>query len=243
MKIIFSSNVAWSVHNFRSRLLNFFKSKDHEIFVVANNDGYRDKLIDQGFKFFEIKFSNNKKNPLLDILLIFNYIKIYKKINPDIIFHNAVKPNIYGTIAADFLNIPTINNISGLGTVFIKKTFSTKLVRFLYRFSQKKATKVFFQNRDDFKLFINNKLIIRDKCRVLNGSGSDINYFKPLPKTYVTENFQFLFVGRLLYDKGIGEYIDAAKNLKKKYSNVDFNILGPFAENNSSSINCYTSIS
>jgi len=236
MKILFSSNVSWSIFNFRKRLLKSFQNSGHKIFTVANKDSYSKKLEELGFDFFELKFNNNSKNPISDLLLIIKYIFIYKKIKPDIILHNAVKPNIYGTIAANILKIPTINNISGLGTVFIKKSLSTYLVRYLYKYSQNKANKIFFQNSDDLNLFVNNKLIEEKKCRLINGSGSDINYFKPLNKTIKSKNFQFLFLGRLLFDKGIREYIGAAKMLKNKYTNVNFNILGPFALKNSSSI-------
>ena len=236
MKIVFSSNVCWSIFNFRKRLLQSFQNNGHEIFVVANKDEYSEKLINIGFNFKELKFNNNSKNPFLDLFLIIKYIIIYNKISPDVIFHNAVKPNIYGTIAASFLKIPIVNNISGLGTVFIKKSFSTYIVRGLYKYSQNKANKVLFQNSEDLKFFVHKKLINETKCRVINGSGSDIDYFSPSNRSNTNKNFQFLFMGRLLYDKGIGEYVEAVKILKNKYSNVDFNILGPFAFSNSSSV-------
>lgn len=236
MKIVFSSNVSWSIYNFRKSLLKSFLDSGHEIISVANKDEYSKKLNDNNFNFKEIKFNNNSKNPILDLLLIIKYIVIYNRINPDIIFHNAVKPNIYGTIAASILKIPVINNISGLGTVFIKKSLSTHIVKLLYRYSQNKAHQVFFQNSDDYNLFINNKLIEKDKGIIINGSGSDINHFKPLPKNKIYKNFQFLFIGRLLFDKGIREYIEAAKILKKEHLNIDFNVLGPFSFNNSSSV-------
>jgi glycosyltransferase involved in cell wall biosynthesis len=237
MRIVFSSNVSWSIFNFRNSLLKAFLNNGNEIYTVANKDEYSEKLNNNNFNFTEIKFNNNNKNPFSDILLIIKYLKVYKKISPDVIFHNAVKPNIYGSIAASLLKIPVINNISGLGTVFIKKSISTYIVKLLYKYSQNRARQVFFQNSDDFNLFVTNNLIDKNKCKVINGSGSDIDYFSPTPKNKIFKNFQFLFVGRLLFDKGIREYIEAAKILKQECLNVDFNILGPFALNNSSSVN------
>ena len=231
MKIIFSSNISWSIYNFRLKLLKSLQKEGHEIYTVANEDKYSVKLVNEGFCFKAINSNNNTTNPLEDLKTIYNYYTIYKKIQPDIICHNAIKPNIYGTIAAGMLNIPVINNISGLGTLFIKKSFSTKIAKSLYKFSQKYATKVFFQNNDDLKFFLNNKLINELKVQVIPGSGVDTSRFIPNDKMK-EEYFQFLFIGRLLYDKGIREYVDAARILKKKYPEVKFNILGPLYKNN-----------
>ena len=120
MKIIFSSSVAWYVFNFRLELLKSLQSDGHEIYTVATSDNYTQKLMDSGITFIPLKVNNNKTNPLQDILLVFRYFKIYKSISPDLICHNTIKPNIYGTLAARMLNIPVVNNISGLGTIFIK---------------------------------------------------------------------------------------------------------------------------
>jgi len=235
MKIIFSSNITWSIYNFRTPLLKLLQSEGHKIFTVANRDEYAEKLEAAGFCFEEINLNNNTTNPFEDLKTIYNYYKIYKKINPDIICHNAIKPNIYGTIAASMLGIPTLNNISGLGTLFIKKSFSTTIAKWLYRFSQKRATKVFFQNNDDLKLFLQHKLITKNKCSIIPGSGVNTSTFKPNEKKK-QNNFQFLFIGRLLYDKGIREYVEAVTILKKNYPKVDFAILGPLYKNNATAI-------
>ncbi|MBT8318069.1 MAG: glycosyltransferase family 4 protein [Lutibacter sp.] len=236
MKIVFSSNISWSIYNFRTPLLKALQKNGHEIYTVAFKDEYAHKLVNEGFHFEAINLNNNATNPLEDLKTIYNYYKIYKKINPEIICHNAIKPNIYGTIAASMLGIPTINNISGLGTLFIKKSFSTKIAKWLYRYSQKKATKVFFQNNADLELFVKNNLVDKVKCQVIPGSGVNTVKFKPKENRNGTDNFQFLFVGRLLYDKGIREYIDAVRMLKAKYPKTNFAILGPLYKNNATAI-------
>lgn len=235
MKIIFSSNISWSIYNFRLKLLKSLQKDGHEIYTVANEDEYSEKLIKEGFHFEVIGLNNNATNPLEDIKTIYSYYKIYKKIQPDVICHNAIKPNIYGTIAAGLLNIPVVNNISGLGTLFIKKSFSTTIAKLLYKFSQIKATKVFFQNNDDLDLFLQNKLLSASKVKVIPGSGVDTSRFVP-NEAKNDAIFQFLFIGRLLYDKGIREYMDAVRLLKSKYPNVKFNILGPLYQNNATAI-------
>lgn len=167
MKIIFSSNVSWSIYNFRKDLLNTLYNEGHQIYTVSSKDKYVDKLIRLGFIFKEININNNSKNPFTDIRLLYQYFKLYKKIRPDIICHNAIKTNIYGTIAAKLLGIPVINNISGLGTLFIKTSLSTHIAKLLYRFSQKYANTVFFQNQNDLSLFVNEKLVDSKKVKLI----------------------------------------------------------------------------
>lgn len=236
MKIIFSSNIAWSIYNFRLKLLKSLQDDGHEIFTVAFKDEYAEKLKKEGFHFTGIRLNNNGKNPFEDLKNIYSYYKIYKEIGPDVICHNAIKPNIYGTIAAGMLNIPVINNISGLGTLFIKKSFSTQIAKLLYRFSQRNASKIFFQNKDDLNLFLENKLIDESKAQVIPGSGVDTSRFIPNAAKEEGLDFTFLFIGRLLYDKGIREYVETVKLLKSKYPKTKFNILGPLYENNATAI-------
>ena len=236
MKIIFSSNIAWSIFNFRLKLLKSLQDDGHEIFTIAFKDEYSEKLIDEGFHFTAINLNNNGTNPLKDLKSIYSYYRIYKKIRPDVICHNAIKPNIYGTIAAGILGIPVVNNISGLGTLFIKKKFSTQIAKLLYRFSQRKASKIFFQNKDDLNLFLENKLIENSKAQVIPGSGVDTLRFMPQEAKEERLDFTFLFIGRLLYDKGIREYVEAVQLLKNKYPRTKFCILGPLYENNATAI-------
>lgn len=236
MRIVFSSNISWSIYNFRLGLLKSLKEDGLEIYTVASYDEYSKKLLDLGFQFENLKINNNSTNPIEDLKLIFQYFKLYKRIKPDIICHNAIKPNIYGTIAAGFLGIPVVNNISGLGTLFIKESLSTKIAKLLYKFSQKKATKIFFQNKDDLNLFIKNNLINEKKCRVIPGSGVNTDKFKIKKFSEKKTIFNFLFVGRLIYDKGIREYIESARILKSKKYSINCKVLGPFYKSNSTSV-------
>lgn len=237
MKVVFSSNISWSIYNFRKGLLLSLLKDGHKVHTVASRDSYSEKLQDLGFNYHEIKINNNSKNPLQDLKTFYQYYKIYKKISPDVICHNAIKPNIYGTLAANILGIPVINNISGLGTLFIKQSFSTRIAKFLYKISQNKAYRVFFQNNDDLELFLNNKLVKSDKTKVIPGSGVNTNKFIP-NKTMKGDKpmFSFLFVGRLIYDKGIRELIEASKIMKSKYSNFEVKLLGPIYQSNETAI-------
>jgi glycosyltransferase involved in cell wall biosynthesis len=233
MKILFSSNVAWSIYNFRMGLLKSLQTDGMKISTLASNDGYEKYLTSENFEFIPLDINNNSKSPFSDINLFFSYIKLYKKIHPDIILHNAIKPNIYGTLAAGLLGIPVINNVSGLGTLFIKESISTKIAVFLYYISQKFAKIVFFQNNDDLQLFIEKKILNKEKAKLINGSGVDTVKFDRNP-IIPNEKFIFLFVGRIIKDKGFFEFIEASKKINHK--NVEFWVLGDIYELNETSI-------
>ena len=237
MKLVFSSNIAWSIYNFRMDLLQSLQKDGYQIHAVAAKDKYVKKLTDQGFVFTPIRINNNGTNPLKDLFLVFQYLKIYKSINPDIICNSVIKPNIYSTIAAGILGIPVVNNISGLGTLFIKQSIATKIAVVLYRFSQKFASKVLFQNKYDLRFFIQHKIVTSKQVQLIHGSGIDTSKFKCIQRTNNQSSFTFLFVGRLLKDKGIFEFIEAAKIIKNASPGVQFNVLGPLYASNATAIN------
>ncbi|WP_367913176.1 glycosyltransferase family 4 protein [Leadbetterella sp. DM7] len=236
IKILFSSNISWSIYNFRFSLLKYFQSKGYIIYTIAHKDKYAKYLDDEGFHFHHIDINNNSTNPIGDFKLILDYIKLYKQISPNIILHNAIKPNIYGTIAAQYLGIPVINNISGLGTLFIKNSFFTKIAKYLYKFSQNKASKVLFQNHEDLDLFIENGLVKKELTELVPGSGVDTNFFSPIDNKRKNSLFEFIFVARLIADKGIREFIEAIRIIRSKNYRVKFTILGSIYEANSTAI-------
>lgn len=229
-KIAIVVNNSWYAWNMRANLGFAFKNKGYEVVFICPYDIYSEN-IKKYFEYIDIKINSKGTNPIEDLKTIYRYYKTYKKIKPDIVLQYTIKPNIYGTIAASMLNIPTINNIAGLGTLFIKQNFVTKIAKFLYKFSQKRATKIFFQNQDDFKMFIDEKLVQKEKCDVLPGSGVDIEKFMPVEKED-DGIFRFLLIGRMLWDKGVGEYVEAANIIKslelknENYNKIEFELLG-----------------
>ena len=224
-KIAIVVNNSWYAWNMRANLGFAFQKAGYEVVFISPSDEYSEKL-KKYFGYIGIKLNTKGTNPLEDIKTIYRYYRVYKELKPDIVLHYTIKPNIYGTIASGLLNIPSINNIAGLGTLFINQNFVTKIAKWLYKVSQKKATKIFFQNNDDFKMFVNEGLVDKRKCDVLPGSGVDIEKFKPLEKKHEDGIFRFLIVSRMLWAKGIGIYAEAAKIIKNKYNNVEFQLLG-----------------
>ena len=217
-------NNSWSAWNFRANLAFAFKKFGYKVVFISPYDRYSEN-IKKHFGFQDISINSKGVNPIEDLKLVYNLYKIYKNLRPDIICHFNIKPNIYGTLAANILKIPSISNIAGLGTLFINQNFITKIAKSLYKFSQKKAIKIFFQNKNDFKMFVDEKLVQKDKCEVLPGSGVDIEKFKPVEKK---DNgvFKFLLISRMLWAKGVKDFVEAAKLIKERYQNVDFQLLG-----------------
>ena len=236
MKIIFFSNSCWSVQNFRVNLIKKLL-KNHEVIILAPFDGYQKKLINLGCKVINIKIVNNKVVFFSDLILIFKIFKILFDLKKDSILLNfTIKPLIFGTFVSRLLKIPSICMITGLGTVFMKKNLLTFFVLFLYRIAFKNVFHVFFQNKDDKKIFLKHKIINRKNFSLIPGSGVDLKKFS-YKKYNKSTHTTFLLVARLLKEKGIIEYINAGKLIKKKKINIKLNLVGSFIEDNKSSIN------
>lgn len=240
-KIVICLNTSWNIYNFRLNLARVLKSTGYEVVLIAPYDAYSEKLKDE-FVYHDIYMNNKGTNPKEDIKTLIGFYKLYKKLKPDVVLNYTIKPNIYGNIACGLLGIKTINNISGLGTVFIKESLVTKVVKWLYKYSLGKSSKVFFQNSDDRDLFVENSLVEFDKCDLLPGSGIDTSKFVPVEYKKEDDTFRFLLIARMLWDKGVGEYVEAAriiKNLKFKienYKNVEFQLLGSLNAANNTTI-------
>jgi len=173
---------------------------------------------------------------------LFDFYKILRDEKPDVYLGYTVKPNVFGSLAAHIHGIRVINNIAGLGTVFGNKSWITAIVRQLYRFALSRSEKVFFQNCDDKSYFIKEGLIKENISDLLPGSGVDLQKFYPrardllLPESTKRVSVKFLMSARLLWDKGVGEFVEAARSLKVKYRNVEFNLMGFIDESNPQSV-------
>ena len=208
--------------------MNFIKAlqaEGHEIHTVAPEDKYTHTLKEAGCIHHNVRMDSRGANPIKDLALVVELGLIYKKMRPDVILHYTIKPNIYGTLAAAILKIPVINNVCGLGTVFLKNNLTSAIAVQLYRFSFRFAKKVFFQNPEDREMFLNKNLVKEEASDLLQGSGIDVNHFTPT--TSVKNNrFTFLLISRLITDKGILEYISAIESLKKKGKDFRFQLMG-----------------
>ncbi|HMJ71371.1 MAG TPA: glycosyltransferase family 4 protein [Cyclobacteriaceae bacterium] len=226
MKIAIVLNTSWNIYNFRMNFIKSLLAEGHEVHTVAPVDDYTQRLQLAGCIHHGVTMDSRGANPIRDFGLIIELWSIYRKMKPDIILHYTIKPNIYGTLAASMLNIPVINNVCGLGTVFLKKGLVSVVAMKLYRWAFRYPKKVFFQNSDDRKLFLDRKLVPSDIADLIPGSGVDLKRFTPGTQAR-NEKFTFLLISRLITDKGVLEFIDAVKELKSKGFEAKFQILGP----------------
>ena len=234
MRIAIAINTSWNISHFRSGIIKSLLQSNHEVVAIAPTDKYVSDIETLGARFVPVSLESHGLNILKDIWLLISYIRIFRREQIDCVLTYTVKPNIYGSLAARVLSIPVMNNISGLGAVFIKKSWLTFFVKRLYRHSLKKSQCVFFQNPDDCKLFEAENLVRPEISATLPGSGIDLNRYS-ISNGEVTRNGKeliFLLVCRLLWDKGLGEYFRAAEILKKQYHGLSFHLLGEFDSGN-----------
>lgn len=224
-KIMIALNTAWNLINFRSGLIKALVAQGYEVIAVAPKDEYAEQLPALGCRYIAMPIDNKGTHPGRDLLLLARFFKVMISERPDVFLGYTVKPNVYGSLSAHALGIPVINNVAGLGTVFINGGWLNQFVRCLYRIALSRSGKVFFQNDDDRQLFVSCQLVAESVSDLLPGSGIDLKMFvpTPLPKN---PSIRFLLIARMLWDKGIGEFVEAAQMLKKRGINAEFCLLG-----------------
>jgi len=225
MRIAIVLNTSWNIYNFRMNFVKALIADGHEVHTIAPHDDYSHYLVEAGCIHHDLKMDSRGANLIKDSLLVFELLSAYRRIKPEVILHYTIKPNVYGSLAAAILRIPSINNVCGLGTIFLKKNLVSSIAIALYRFAFRFPKKVFFQNPDDRNLFINKKLISSSAADLVPGSGVDLSRFVPSDFKR-NKTFTFLLVSRLITDKGIHEFIDAIRELKATGIDAKFQLLG-----------------
>ena len=234
MKIMVLSSHTPSLLWFRLDMMLEFKRYGCEVVAVGNEDEVKwcELFKKNGIIYRQAFLQRNGTNPLKDIKTLKSLRMIIHKEKPDKIFAYNAKTVIYGGIAAHKEKVDTYSLIAGLGSVFMGNGFKSKIIRSILKFEYRKSLRyshsVFFQNRDDVNIFVKNKMVKEKQVVMLHGSGVNLDKFmiQPQPK-----EFGFLFIGRLIRDKGIFEYLEACKILKEKYKEVRCMLVGPFDSN------------
>lgn len=237
-RIILVANSTWNIYNFRLNLIRKLISDGHELTVVAPVDEY----LEYKDNFPEVKhipmktMGRDSTNPFREFLLLVELYRKYKWLKPDLVIHYTNKPNIYGGLAAKFLKIPSVAVVTGLGYTFIHKGLLNHVVRMLYKISGSSHQRFIFENEDDKALFIAEKIIGSEKAYSVKGCGVDTSYYLPSSNGQIKKQITFTFIGRLLYDKGIIEFVKAAQIIKEKYPTTKFEVIGEFDADNPSNI-------
>jgi len=210
--ISLSSNTSWYLYNFRAATIRRLRNEGFHVVCLSPPDDYTDKLVHElGCEWAPLAMHNQGSNPFSDAGLVYQFWRHYRRTRPVAALHFTIKNNVYGTWAAAALNIPAINNVSGLGTAFIRKGLVPGVARLLYRTSQPLAFRVFCQNDDDRARLVASGMVPADRLELLPGSGVDLTRFTPALRRPHDGPLRFLYAGRMLYDKGLNELVAATR--------------------------------
>lgn len=223
--IVLTANTAWYIANFRSNLIGRLQENGHQITVLAPQSDSFEQLRALGCNVVDIKMDNKGTNPIADGRLFLTFLRHLRHLEPDAVLSFTVKNNIYGALAARKLGIPILPNVSGLGTAFVQENWLTRVVVWLSRQAFSRLPVVFFQNEEDRDQFIERGIVRRERTYRLPGSGVDLEHFSATEFPTGSETV-FILIGRLLWDKGVGEFVEAARRLRARGLAVRCQILG-----------------
>ena|SRR6218665_2488291 len=220
-----------STNTVRQQLTRALMDAGYNVTVISTGSPKELEMAkEKGFAVIDVGTSNTKPAE------VWQYIKkLYKAIrhtHADVVLTFTMRPAIWGNMVTRRLKLPTITNITGIGPLAENKSVVYQVARTLYKFVLSKTKKVFFQNNDDAQVFLSKKFVRPQQIEIIPGSGVDYEYFSPRPKKRTDGKFVFLFISRLIADKGILEYVAAARELKDKYPQAIFQILGPYYSQN-----------
>ena len=228
-KLALVANTAWSMFNFRHGLLSRLINDGYQLTIIAPHDEFSNKLQEMGCAVIDLTMEAKGTNPLQDLKLIYNLYRIYQQIDPDFIIHYTIKPNIYGSLAAKLAGIASLAITTGLGYTFVNDNVVAKVARGLYKLAFRFPKEVWFLNEDDRQVFLQHQLIVEQKAVLLHGEGVDLGHFAPqaMPAADGADGkVRFLLIARMLWDKGVGEYVEAARIVRQQYPQAVFQLLG-----------------
>ncbi|MBC5630966.1 glycosyltransferase family 4 protein [Clostridium sp. NSJ-6] len=228
-KVLMLGNSDIVIYNFRRELIEKMIKSGYEVYVSLPYSKRTEALKDMGCIFINTEINGRGTDIFEDIKLCLQYLKTLIKVRPDVVLTYTIKPNIYGGIACRLMRIPYICNITGLGSGYLKNGLVKKIIKILSRISYKKATKIFFQNTSDMNTLINDNILTRN-YDLLPGSGVNLERYNLLDYPDKESEVNFSFIARVMKDKGIDEYLEAAKSIKVNYPRVNFSIIGKIEE-------------
>lgn len=234
-RIALCANTAWNLANFRRPLIEALLQRGDQVTILAGADHSLASLERLGCEVDALALDAKGTNPVRDLMLQRQIYRLLEWRQPQVLLNYTIKPVIFGTRAASQLNIATINTITGLGTTFIKDNWITQIVERLYRDALPRSHRVFFQNSDDRAEFNRRDLLCDVPTQIVPGSGVDLDMFAPTPVPSSKPD-TFMLIARILRDKGIEEFVEAARLLKAQYPDIRFQLLGPLGVANRTAI-------
>ncbi len=237
-KIVLATNAAWNIANFRGGLIRGLQADGWDVVAMAPRDDHVPRVEALGCRFVELPMLGSGTSPREDMRLYRRFKVALAAERPAVFLGFTIKPNVWGSLAAQSMGIPVINNIAGLGTAFIRTNWLTGIARILYRHALRDSHAVLFQNEDDRRYFIDSGLVDSTRSARIPGSGVDLAAFTPVPMPAHApgEPLRLLFIGRLLRDKGLVELAQAARLLRGRGVQIEIDLLGFLEADNHSAI-------
>lgn len=236
MHILVTANSAWNIWNFRLPVVQALLAEGHSVSVLAPPDDAVGELERLRCRLLPLNMSVKGLNPIEDLKLLRRFAQSFREEAPDVVLSYTIKNNIFGARAAKYAGVPFLPNVTGLGTAFLSGKLLQTVTEQLYRRSFASLPVVFFQNEDDRDLFLQRRLVRADQARLLPGSGIDLHRFAPAPMPAADAPPVFLMIARLLRDKGVVEFVEAARSVKSRHPKACFQLLGAAGSENRSAI-------
>ncbi|WP_188722946.1 glycosyltransferase family 4 protein [Nitratireductor aestuarii] len=236
MRILVTANSAWNIVNFRRPVVEALRTAGHSVTILAPTDDSVGEVERIGCQFISLTMNIKGLNPIDDLRLLHEFRSVFKRESPQVILSYTIKNNIFGALAAKMLRIPFIPNVTGLGTAFLSGSVLQALVEQLYRVAFVGLPVIFFQNTDDRNLFLQRKLITKEQGHLLSGSGINLQHFLPAAFPPRRSPPTFLMISRVLKDKGVIEFVEAARRVRQDFPRPRFQLLGSIDSENRSAI-------
>lgn len=229
MRVMILANFDLGLYQFRKELIQELL-KDNEVIISLPYGELIEPLKNMGCKFIDTPVDRRGINPITDIKLFQNYRRLLKKEKPELVITYTIKPNVYGGLACLMAKIPYATNITGLGTAFQNEGLLKKLVTAMYKVGLKKAKVVFFENSENRQIFIEEKIVREENACLLNGAGVNLSYFHVMEYPADNSVTRFLFIGRVMKEKGINELFSAMQKLVADGCSCSLDVLGGYEE-------------
>lgn len=230
LRIAVVANTTWYIYNFRRNLMLHLKDMGHEVIAVGPEDRYAGLFRQDGIAHVGVPFHGAGKNPLRELGTLLRLRRVFRQHRIDVVLSYTPKGNIYSAFALVGRDGRLVVNVSGLGRAFSREGLLARTVQGLYQQAFRRAEWVFFQNDEDRSAFVGKRIVSHAKSSRLPGSGVDLRRFSAPDLAADARRGEaglaFLFVARLLWDKGIGEYVEAARLVKQRYPGAQFRVLG-----------------
>ena len=232
MKILLFANTDWYLYNFRRSLVLSLRDAGHEVLLLSPPGDYGAKLQALGLRWLPLPMDRRSLNPLREALLLWHLVRLFRRERPDVVHAFTIKCAVYGSLAARLAGVPArVNAVAGMGYVFISGATKARLLRPVVSMLLKLAlggrnARLILQNPDDVALFRRARLVDPAHVRLIPGSGVDCTRFSPAEVQDTDARVRVVLPARLLWDKGLAEYVDAARILRARGVPVDLLLAG-----------------